>query len=258
MRVAVCCKAVPTDVLPELIQVNNGDMRHIGSDFYINEIDEYALEAAAVLKKLHNAETWALTVGPLRSQEALYMALAKGVQNALRIEGETSHPELIAGALVAALKDIQPNLVLVGVQSEDWMGGEIGVYIAEGLGASLGFAVVKILELDDNQVRIQKELGGGLKAEMILKLPAVLCVQSGIHPLQYVSALNRRKVRDMTIKSWGKLEEIDFPVNIKEMMQYKIEGIGTPKTDSQAVMISGERSQQTKELIKIIKENLIS
>ncbi len=256
MRVVVCCKAVPVDVTPDSVQIIDGDIHCTSGDLYINEIDEYALEAALSLKKSCDIETWAVTVGPLRAQEALYLALAKGIDNVLRIGSEVGHPELVAGALIAAFKELQPQLIFVGVQSEDWMGGEIGAYIAEGLGASLGFAVVEITELNDSQIRVKKEIGGGRKIEMLLKLPAVLCVQTGIQPLQYVSALRRKKVRDNPVKLWGKLEEIDIRQNIIDMLKYQVERVSIPEEGAQAVMISGETPEKAKEVLKILRENL--
>ena len=136
-----------------------------------------------------------MTVGPLRAQEVLYVALAKGIDQVIRIDGETSLPEIIASGLIPALKDLAPQLILVGVQSEDWMGGEVGIYLSQALHTSLAYAVMEICELTETHVRVKKEIGGGRKAEVRLKLPAVLCVQTGIQPLRYLSAMKRQKVR---------------------------------------------------------------
>src|SRR4030042_3774931 len=126
MRVAVCCKGVSIETQMESVQIVDGDLRFKSTSLYINEFDSYALEAAAALKSSYGAETVALTLGPLRSQEVLYIALAKGIDRVMRIDGETSLPELTASGLIPALKEIGPHLVRVGVQSEDWMGGEVG------------------------------------------------------------------------------------------------------------------------------------
>ena len=204
MKIVVCCKAVPVDVGAERVEVVNGDIRTNSKELFINEVDEYALEAALALKKSYNAEVWAVTVGSLMSQEALYTALAKGIDHVLRVDGETGRPEIIAAKLVGALKAMAPDLVLTGVQSLDWMGGEVGVYIGEGLGMPVAYAVVDIVAVDEKSVRVIKEIGGGRKAEMVLDLPAVLCVQSGVQTLQYVSAIKRRKVRGTFIDVWDK------------------------------------------------------
>ena len=88
MRAVVCCKAVPLDVTPDSVQVVDGAISCSSGDLYINEFDEYALEVAIALKKLYDVETWAVTVGSLTAQEALYIALARGIDNVLRIGGD--------------------------------------------------------------------------------------------------------------------------------------------------------------------------
>ena len=104
MRVAICCRGVPIDVPLESASIFHGDIQYKDTDFYINEIDAYALEAALFLKNAYQAETIALTVGPLRAQEVLYIAVAKGINQVLRIDGETTRPELIASGLMKALR----------------------------------------------------------------------------------------------------------------------------------------------------------
>lgn len=256
MRIAVCCKAVVTSATADSVSAVNDSLNSEISDVYINELDDYALEAALAIKKAYNAETWAYTVGSLRSQEALYMALAKGIDNVARINSDITSPELIAKALTDALSKLNPQIVLTGVQSEDWMGGEIGPYIAEGLGASLGFAVVDIPEITETHVRIVKELGGGRKAEMLLKLPAVLCVQSGIRPLQYVSAMRRRKVSATEIASLGSVADMEIPANLKSMLTYHLLKVEAPEIGNQAIMISGDKTEKVSKILEILKNNL--
>lgn len=252
MRVAVCCKGVPVETLLESVHIVNGDIQFRDTDFYINEFDAYALEAAIALKNSYKAETIALTLGPLRAQEVLYIALAKGIDQVLRIDGETSLPELIASGLIPPLREIGPGLILVGVQSEDWMGGEVGIYLAQALHMGLAYAVVEICELNDTHVRIQKEIGGGRKAEVRLKLPAVLCVQSGIQPLRYISAMKRQKVRSNPIKSWGKLDMEGTRQWISGMMAYGIKEVSLPSKEGYAEMITGDRSEKAGKLLEII------
>jgi electron transfer flavoprotein beta subunit len=252
MRVAVCCKGVPVDIPLESVHVVNGDIHSEGTDFYINEVDAYALEAALSLKNQYAAETIALTVGPLRSQEVLYIALAKGIDQAQRIDGETSRPELIASGLIPALKEINPQLILTGVQSEDWMGGEVGIYLSQALNMAVAFSVIEICQLTETQIRIKKEVGSGKKAEVILKLPAVLCVQSGIQPLRYLSAMKRQKARNTPIKLSGKLDVENSKKMISGMTSYEVCNVSLPSKEGHAEMIIGDRSEKVTRLLEII------
>lgn len=252
MRVAVCCKGVPLDLTLESVKIANGDMFYENTDIYINEFDEYALETAVFLQKTYGAETIALTVGPLRSQEVLYTAIAKGIDKVLRIDGETSRPEVIAGTLIPVLKEIAPQLILTGVQSEDWMGGEVGIYLSQALDMAVAYAVVEICELNDSEILIKKEIGEGRIAEVILKLPAVLCVQSGIQPLRYVPMIKRNKARKNPVKLWGKLDARKAEEAFAGMMDYEFKEVILPSKKSHAEMITGDRSEKAARLLDII------
>ena len=254
MRVAVCCKGVSIETQMESVRVVDGDLRFKSASLYINEFDSYALEAAVALKNSYGVETVALTLGPLRAQEVLYVGLAKGIDRVLRIDGETSLPELTASGLAPALREIDPHLVLVGVQSEDWMGGEVGMYLSQALKMGVAFAVIEISELNDTHVRIKKEIGGGRKAEVRLKLPAVLCVQSGIQPLRYLSMMKLRKVRDNPIKLWGRFDVEGARQIVSGMMTYGIKEVSLPSREGHAEMITGDRSEKVSRLLKIIED----
>ncbi|MFC1820148.1 electron transfer flavoprotein subunit beta/FixA family protein [Thermodesulfobacteriota bacterium] len=252
INVAVCCKGVPKDVVLESVQVLKREIHLKNTNLFISEIDAYALETAVFLKKTYGVNTVALTVGPLRVQEVLYFALAKGIDKALRVDGGSFLPEISAWGLIPPLKEISPKLILVGVQSEDWMGGEVGFYIAHALNMGWANAVVKIGELNENYVFVQKEIGAGKKAEIRLKLPAVLSIQSGIQPLRYVSTMRLRKARNLPVKLWGKVNIEQIIETIPGMTSYEIDSVGLPEKKGYADMITGERSQKVKKLIEII------
>jgi len=254
MRVVVCCKGIPIEPRLESASVVDGDLRFGDAELYINEVDAYALETAIALKKKYGAETIALTVGPLRAQEVLHFALAKAIDKAYRIDGETNRPELVVSALLPALIDLHPQIILVGVQSEDWMGGEVGIYLAEALHMSVAYAVVEICHLDSQRVQLKKELGGGRKAELIVKLPAVLCVQSGILPLSYVSAIKRKRARQKPVELKGKLSIEEAKERLSGLMAYKAKEILFPSIEGRAEMITGDREEKVRKLLKIIKE----
>jgi electron transfer flavoprotein beta subunit len=255
MRIAVCCKGVPVEAMLESVHITGGDLLYKDTDFYINEVDAYALEAAVALKNAYQAETTALTMGPLRAQEVLYLALAKGIDQVLRVDGDSNRPEYIVSSLIPPLRELAPHLILVGVQSEDWMGGEVGVYLAEALGMGMAFAVTEISELTDAFVRVKKEIGEGRKADLKVALPAVLCVQTGIQPLRYLSAMKRQKVRNMPIKSGGKLDPEAVKQNMPTML-YHIRSVSLPSREGHAEMLAGDRSELAGKLLEIVRSSL--
>jgi electron transfer flavoprotein alpha/beta subunit len=143
---------------------------------------------------------------------------------------------------------------LVGVQSEDWMGGEVGIYLAYALDMGVAFAVVEICELNQTHVRIKKEIGEGRKAELRLKLPSVLCVQTGIQPLRYLPATKRQKARNTSIQSGSKLDRDGIKELISGMVDYDIKEVSLFSKEGHAEMIEGERPERAKRILEIIEK----
>src|SRR5246500_2355153 len=100
----------------------------------INEPDAYALEEGLQLKEKHGGEVIALCLGPARAAQTIREALAKGADRAIHIEEEalTGLDTLgVASLLAAAVKSEYPDLILTGLQSDDFGYGQTGVVMAE-------------------------------------------------------------------------------------------------------------------------------
>ena len=94
------------------------------------------------------------------------------------------------------------------------------------------------------------------QSEMKLTLPAVLCIQTGIQPLRYLSAMKRQKVRSTPVKSGGRLDRESVGQAISGMMAYGVKGVELPSREGQAEMITGDRSERAKKLLEIIGKAL--
>ena len=88
MRILVAIKQVP--VRDSALRVNRAGSWIDEDDlsFEINEPDAYALEEALQLKEKHGGEVVALCAGPIRAQQTIREALAKGADRAIHIEDE--------------------------------------------------------------------------------------------------------------------------------------------------------------------------
>lgn len=256
MRVAVCCKGVPVDPDLEAIQVTGGDIRFGRAAFHINEFDAYALETAMALKEKHSAETFAVSLGPLRVQDILYYASARGIDHIIRVDGETAHPELVALGLIPPLREIRPDLILTGVQSEDWMGGEVGVYLSQGLNMSFTYAVTEVSKIDGENVYVKKEVGGGRSARVRLGIPAVLCIQSGIYPLSYVSRRKILKSARNPIKGGHVFDREEAIKAMPTMTEWRINEVISPAKERRAEILTGNRKEVAEKVVEIIEKAL--
>ena len=114
MKIVVCCKAVPGVVTEVEIAPDGKAVRYHGEFLAINECDESALEEAVALKRAHGSEVTVLTMGPIASQDILYLGLSKGADRAVRIDARVQDPQAASIVLAAALRKLEYDLILTG------------------------------------------------------------------------------------------------------------------------------------------------
>jgi electron transfer flavoprotein beta subunit len=193
-----------------------------------------------------------VSVGPKESEDVLFHGLAAGAEKATHIVtfGQPVVDNwMISNVLYDFIKKRPFDLVLTGVQAEDDGCAEIGPVIAYLLGIPHATMVTKA-EYDQNQneVRVIRELEGGFKESIGLKLPALLTIQTGINQPRYVSTMRlRRFKKEGTITKLSFIDiisELKVPpkVEILEFYPYKLEG-------SQVEWLEGETTVAVDQLL---------
>ena len=250
MKIIVAIKQVPTrdsqlkvDAAKRWIQ--EGDLT-----FEINEPDAYALEEALQLKEKHGGEVIALCLGPARAAQTIREALAKGADRAIHIEEENLNgldTLGIASLLAAAVKAEQPDLILTGLQSDDFGYGQTGVVLAELLGISHGTIIMQV-EKQDGAVRVKRELEDGWFQFMTLPTPALLTIQSGINKLRYATLMGIKKAKTKEIKKLAASELGGAPVAVADL-----ESVYAPLRSKQAVIFQGDAKKNAAQLVEKLK-----
>ena len=254
MNIVVCCKSVPGLVTNLNVSADGKSLQYQGQLLAINECDEYALEEALVLKKTHGGQITAVSLGGIKSQDVLYYALAKGADQAVRVDCESQDPQVASRVLAAALKKLDFDLVLTGTQARDTLGGQVGIAAATQLGLPFAYAVVAV-EVHDNQtIKVRKELGGGRHAEVELGLPALLCIQTGIQPLTFVPPARRIRARQQPVKSFS---PADLGVPSAELTPkgYRILSVRPPERAHQVELLQGSAQDIAAALLNKIQES---
>ncbi|WP_152043286.1 electron transfer flavoprotein subunit beta/FixA family protein [Salinigranum salinum] len=229
-------------------------------EYDLNEWDEYAVESAVQLREAgHADEVVSVTIGPERTEETIRMALAKGVDRAVRVwDDEIAGAGLLdvdakAAVFAAVVAAEEPDLVLTGVQANDDGFGATGVALAERIGYEWA-AVVNDLELDDDGsvARVHRELEGGVEEHTEVDLPAVLTIQTGINEPRYASLRGIRQAQSKEIapKTLSDLDldatTVDSPIAMTAMYE--------PETDSDATIFEGDAAETATQLADVLRE----
>lgn len=203
MEIIVCVKQVPEIQETETRIDKTGrdiDIKDLVMD--INEWDSYALEEGLLLKEEQGGTLTVVTVGPESTEDTLRACFAKGADRAIRLGDERfqgSDAYTIAKILHRAIQSMEFDLILTGAQASDDGYAQVGVALAQLLGIAHA-ALVKKLKVENNHIRVSRELEGGLQEVLELALPAAITIQTGINEPRYASILGIRKAMSKQIQ----------------------------------------------------------
>lgn len=258
MDIVVCIKRVPDTSESEVkIDSSNKDIVQEGLAFKINEADNYALEEALLIKEKMGGTVTLVTMGSVEAEETIKMGLAKGADNALRLDDPAfagSDGEVTARILASALKDMEYNLILTGCIATDNWYSQVGPALAEILGIPHATMVIKE-EIEEKKVKAYRELEGGILEVLNIELPAVLSIQTGINEPRYASIMGIAKAskKEIALKGINDLGLKEDEVGVKGS-KTSIEKLELPVQDKMAELISGSPEVAAEKLSEILKE----
>ncbi|HEY5514252.1 MAG TPA: electron transfer flavoprotein subunit beta/FixA family protein [Geomonas sp.] len=199
MKILVCIKQVPD--MESRFKTNGEGTWYNEADlaFRMNEYDEYAVEQAVQLKEQlgNEPEVTILSIGPDRVVEAIRKALAMGGDRGVHIRDDKCYqkdPWQIAATIASFAKEEQFDLIFTGMQSQDRGSAQVGVTVAEQLGLACATTLVGFA-YDNGAITVKRELEGGSKGVVRLKLPAVVTCQLGLNIPRYPTLPNIMKAK---------------------------------------------------------------
>ena len=136
MRIVVLVKPVPDPAAAAERLGRDGRLDRAASPAVVNGNDEYALEAALKLVEAHGGEITLLSMAPASAPETMRKALAMGAHRGVHV----TDPALVGSCVVstalvlaAALRELDFDLVLAGVDTSDGLAGVVPAAIAAHL-----------------------------------------------------------------------------------------------------------------------------
>src|SRR5215471_13320251 len=198
--------------------------------FEVNESDGYALEEALRIKEKVGGEVVVVSMGPQRAKSVIKDALARGADRAIHIAGETTvhlSPFAAASVIAEAIRAESADLIMTGLQSDDYGYAQTGVILAEILGLPHATIVIEV-DAGGEQLRVKRELESGWYQWYTMPKPALLTIQSGISQIRYatlkgIMAAKKKEVKEVTPAaeivnqpSHQRVEKIYLPQKMKQ------------------------------------------
>jgi electron transfer flavoprotein beta subunit len=190
MKICVLVKEVPDAAVEKRIDQSTGRLDRNGEK-NLNPFDTHAIEAAMQLKEggqIDVDEVVAVTMGPASAERALRKAVSLGADRAVQLTDDALAGSDVNGtgyALARVLEREQPDLVLLGQQSDDGECYTIGAVVADHLGFPSLTQVIKI-DVSDGGLRCERQAEYGYDTVQV-ELPAVISVGDAINEPRYPS-----------------------------------------------------------------------
>jgi electron transfer flavoprotein beta subunit len=211
MKICVLVKEVPDAAVRKRIDPATGRLDRSG-ERTLNPYDTHAIEAAMAIREggvVEVEEIVAVTMGPEGAVRALHKAVSLGADRSLHLCDDALAGSDVAAtgyALAQALRREQPDLVLLGQQSDDGECYTVGAIVADHLQMPSLTQVIK-LDIDDGKLRCERQAEYGYDTVEV-DLPAVISVGDAINEPRYPSlkAIMGAKKKPLDTLTAGDLE----------------------------------------------------
>ncbi|KAI3406938.1 CIR1 [Candida oxycetoniae] len=249
LRILVPVKRVIDYAIKPRINKAQTGIETKGVKFSINPFCDIALEESIrIREKTPEAveSIHAVSIGPLKAQDILRVALAKGADTSTLVETkeeEIVEPLQVAKLLQKVVEKKNSNLVVLGKQAIDDDSNQTGQMLAGLLNWPQATNASKV-EVEGDEVYVTREIDGGgevLKA----KLPMVITVDLRLNEPRYASLQNIMKAKKKPLE---KIKPQDLGV---DQIDSRLEIL---KVEEPPARHAGVRVENVDQLVAKLKE----
>jgi len=233
----------------EKIVLKDGQISEEGVEFIINPYDEYAVEEALKIKEDLGGTITILSMGPDRFETSIRTALAMGADQAILLDDESLFGDeyTVSNVLAKVIQEQPYDIILAGHVAVDDGSGQVPQRVAEILGIPFIGTAVKI-ELEDQNVTIHRDVEGDTEI-LATTLPVIITTQQGLNEPRYPSLPGIMKAKKKPLNH----PEVEVDENEIQAKTQTIETYLLAKK-SAGKILSGEISEQTKELVQLLHD----
>lgn len=252
MKIFVCIKQVPDTETKVKVGADGKSLDTSTVKWIMNPYDEYAVEEAVKIRDANaGSQVFVIAFGPKkRVPDALRTALAMGADEGIVVDGpENADPIATARCLARVIEqEGSANLILTGKLAIDDNASSVPQMVAEFLKMGHTTVVSKITTGPEGLV-VERDIEGGAKEIVQLKLPAVVAANKGLNTPRYASLPGIMKAKKKTLKE---IDSATLGVDLKSKTQ--IVSLELPAEKPAVRMMSGDTGQQVEALVKSLRD----
>lgn len=251
MKIYVCVKHVP-DTAAKITVVGGTGFAET-CKFIVNPYDEYGVEEAVqLIKQVGTGEVVVVTIGKESALTTMRAALAQGADRGILVKTEAQFLDsaLTSQALKKAIElDGSPDLIFCGKQSIDSEGMQTPFRLAKAFDMPVITDVVG-LSISGGTASVEREIGGGSREVVEMKLPGIIGATRGLNEPHYPKLPDILKAKKKEVKQF---DIVDFGLDLSSP-QTEIVNLAAVPERGQARMMEGSTHQMVEQLVQILKE----
>ena len=197
-----------------------------------------------------------VSIGPGRITQALRTALGMGADRAVHVEdteADGSDALGVAKILAAIAKSETPDLIYMGMMSDDGNLAAVAPMLAELVGIPHTTAAVQVNK-SNGTLTVDREIEGGAHEVVELDIPCLVAVQTGINQVRYASlkgimAAKKKPFEVKTVADLGLSGQVGAAA-----AKVTVEKLSPPAKGDSAEIIQGSTDEIVTALVSKIKE----
>ena len=163
MKILVCISKAPDTTTKITFTDNNTKFNEDKVQFIVNPYDEwYALVRGLELKEKAGGSVTIITVGGADHDPIIRKALAIGADSAVRINADAGDAFFTAKQISEYAKDKEFDLILLGKETINYNGAQVGGMVAELMGQPYA-SIASKLDVDGQNVTLERDVQGGVE-----------------------------------------------------------------------------------------------
>ncbi len=179
MKLLVCVSKTPETTAKIEFTGDSKALNTNGIQYIMNPYDEwYALVRALELKEQLGGSVSIINVGTSANDSVIRKGLAIGADEAIRVDCEPQSALAVAKQITAVAKEGGYDIILLGKESIDYNGSEVGAMLAELLDQPFISYGTK-MEVAGNTATIERDIEGGTEVVEV-ETPFVISAAKGM------------------------------------------------------------------------------
>jgi electron transfer flavoprotein beta subunit len=205
------------------------------------------------VEKAGSGEVIVVTVGPAAAVSTMRAAMAMGAHRGIlvKVQSQFVDSTLTGLALKAAIEqDGSPDIIFTGKNAVDTEGFQTPYRLAAAMGLPVVNEVVK-LEINNGRAIVEREIGGGTREVMEMKMPCIIGATKGLNEPRYPKFPDIMKAKKKEIKEID-FDQLGLNTAVDQTELLKLEAV---PARSSAQIMQGSIREQVTELVRILRED---